>query len=191
MRESAVIAHSPRPAYTIFELIVVLAVLLLLAGIVIPSTSALYGNTRPQAAADVIRGEIASARAWASDEGQPYRVALSKDGTKIRRGPDGDFAASGAVKMPTPSARSVEYALEHATATVSSSDPNSPPQTDANNWVTVAVFMPDGPCRDDGPPSTYVDITEKGYNVAGMRIEVRTITGRVRMVPVTTSGSKK
>jgi len=64
-----------------------MAILVLLAVIVIPSTDGLYGDSRTKGAADQIRGELAAARAWATEEGIPVRVAISPDGRKIRRAP--------------------------------------------------------------------------------------------------------
>ena len=52
IRTFAVIPASrhPRTGYTLFELIVVMAILILLAVVVFPSTSSLYGNSRPKVA---------------------------------------------------------------------------------------------------------------------------------------------
>ena len=55
----------PRPGYTIFELVVVLAILLMLAAISLPSYEALYGNSKQRAAVDTVRTRIANARSKA------------------------------------------------------------------------------------------------------------------------------
>ena len=92
----------PRRGFTLVEVIVVMAILILLAIIVLPSLGAFRGDTRSRAAGDVIRGELAVARARAKDEGKPYRVALSPDGRRLRRAPDAaDFAQAPASDQPT------------------------------------------------------------------------------------------
>src|SRR3954470_15195895 len=103
-------ASAARRGFTLFELIVVMTLLLLLAAIILPSVGAFRGDTRQRAGADSIRGELATARARALDEGRPYRVAISQGGRRIRRAPDGpDFAQASAFGHPDGSAASVDY----------------------------------------------------------------------------------
>lgn len=173
------LASRRRPAFTLVELIAVIAVLLLLAAVVLPSVTAFRGDTRHRAAADAIRGELAVARARAMEEGRPYRVAVSQDKKRLRRAPDSDaFAQAAGSDGPSGSAAVVDYELEHVTAEVAS-ETDLPPEP-IDGWVTLAVVLPDGTCRDD---SVFVTVTEPGNG--SLRLHVRGLTGTSRVVPKT------
>jgi prepilin-type N-terminal cleavage/methylation domain-containing protein len=179
--------HTPRRGYTLFELLVVMAILLLLAVIIIPSVVSFRGDTRQRAAADVIRGELAVARARAKEEGRPYRVAVSDDGTRIRRAPDDtSFAEAGASSQASGSAIVVEYAFDYVTAQVVPEQDANPP-TKENGWTTVAVVQPDGTCREDN-----VLVSLKDNDGGTLYLRVRGLTGRSRVLtqPPTNGGTK-
>lgn len=165
-----------RRGFTLFELIVVLALLLLLAAVILPSVGAFRGDSRPRAAADALRGELAAARSRAMEEGRPYRVALSADKTRLRRAPDtADFAQAAAHDGASPSAAAVDYALEHVTAEVVSETGDGVDTSDG--WATVATVLPDGSCRED---TALVVITEPG--AGSLRVRVRGLTASSRVV---------
>ncbi|HSQ54888.1 MAG TPA: prepilin-type N-terminal cleavage/methylation domain-containing protein [Gemmata sp.] len=134
--------------YTLIELLIVMAILILFVTLVLPSTSSYWSGNRQKAAADQIRGEIAAARAWAIEEGVPYRVALSSDGTKVRRAPESEFSEPAADNGPA-SARRVEQTFDSATAQLISGGDASSAASGNDGWLTIAVIMPDGTCRDD------------------------------------------
>jgi len=50
-------------------MLVVLALLIILGTIIIPSTAALYGNSRQKAGADMVRARLADGRALAMETG--------------------------------------------------------------------------------------------------------------------------
>ena len=75
-----------RSAYTLFEMVLVLALLVLLAGLSIPSIESMYADYRLQAAVDDVGGAWASLRARAIIEGRPYRFAVN--GGDFRGAPD-------------------------------------------------------------------------------------------------------
>jgi prepilin-type N-terminal cleavage/methylation domain-containing protein len=180
----AVSARPRRPGFTLFELIVVMALLLLLAAIVIPSLGAFRGDTRQRAASDIIRGELAVARARAMEEGKPYRVALSSDGSRIRRAPDGpDFEQMSAFDSPSGSAIAVDYPFDHVTAQVITEQDGMAPTENAG-WVTIATVMPDGSCREE---TSLILITEEGR--PGLHVRIRGLTGSSRVVPANGNGA--
>lgn len=171
-------ARSRRRGFTLFELIVVMALLLLLAAVVIPSLGAFRGDTRMRAAADVIRGELAVARARAMEEGRPYRIALSADGARIRRAPDGpDFEQVSGLDHASGSSPAVDYPLDQVTAQVVAEQDGMTPPT-ANGWVTIATVQPDGTCRED---TALIVIKEEDR--AGFYVRVRGLTSSSRVVP--------
>src|SRR5580704_2382639 len=92
---------SSRQGYTIMELVVVLAILIILGSVIIPTLSSYYGNTRQKATADLIRARIVEGRAKAMEQGAWYRLALNSDKKRTRLAPDGgvngtDFASLSA-----------------------------------------------------------------------------------------------
>jgi type II secretory pathway pseudopilin PulG len=188
-----------RRGYTVLELLVVMAILILFVSIVLPSINAFFGNNRPKAAADQIRGELAAARAWAIEEGVPYRVAISADGTKVRRAPEAEFDQPVA-EDGSAAARRVEHTFEKAIAEVLAEDGATPQQAGTGGWVTIAIVMPDGTCRDDrdesddnGNQVVTVAVREradptKPPSTGSINLTIRGITGQVR---VTTSGNNK
>jgi prepilin-type N-terminal cleavage/methylation domain-containing protein len=166
-----------RRAFTLAELIVVLAILVLLAAVLLPSLTAFRGDSRQRAAADVIRGELAAARARAKEEGRPYRVAVSEDGRRIRRAPDAeDFAEAGAAGDPGGSSAAIEYAFEHVTAAVVAEQGAEQPQA-VNGWFAVACVQPDGTCREET-----VLVALKDENGTTLYLRIRGVTGTTRVV---------
>lgn len=168
---------APRRGFTVFEIVVVLALLLLLAAVLLPSVGAFRGDTRQRAAADLIRAELAVARSRAMEEGRPYRVAVSADGKRVRRAPDGpEFATAAGFGHADSSAQVVDYPFDEVTAEVVSEQPDSGP-VQIDNWVTIATVQPDGTCREDG---ALVLIKEEDGST--MRVHVRGLTGASRVV---------
>lgn len=173
------IRQTYRRGYTLFELIVVMAILLLLAAIILPSIGAFRGDTPQRAAADVVRGELAIARARAKADGQPYRVAVSQDGTRIRRAPDStNFAQANADSSSSGSASAVDYPFDdHVTAAVVT-EGNNPPPVASDGWVTLATVQPDGTCLEDG---TVVSLTDA--HGGAMYLHIRGLTASSRVIP--------
>jgi prepilin-type N-terminal cleavage/methylation domain-containing protein len=182
-----------RRGYTLIELLLVLAILILFAVIVLPSSNTFFGGNRAKAAADTIRSELAAARAWASEDGVPYRVALSADGTKIRRAPETEFNEPATENGPA-AARRAEHTFEKVVAEVVVGDDGTAATATEGGWVTIAVVLPDGTCRDDreeaednGNEIVIVAVRERPHadkppNDAGIHVVIRGITGHVRVV---------
>ncbi len=188
--------HPRRSGFTLFELIVVMAILLLFIVLIMPSLEGLGSGNHSKVAGDQIRGELAAARAWAMQEGIPIRVALSPDGTKIRRSPENEFDQQAAQDVAV-SARRVEYTFDKATATVTATntDGSTSQQTaDDTGWVTIAVVLSDGTCRDDrvggdGNQIVTVAVRDEGMSSdsGAVNITILGITGQVS----TTTGTQK
>ncbi|MCI0702095.1 MAG: prepilin-type N-terminal cleavage/methylation domain-containing protein [Planctomycetia bacterium] len=171
------IARTIPRGYTMIELLVVMAILIVLAVVIIPSIGAFRGDSRQRAAADSIRGELAVARSRAVEEGIPYRIAISEDGKRIRRAPDGvDFVSLTGADHASSTARVVDYPLEHITLEiVAEQDGQVAPVTDG--WISIAIVMPDGTCRAD---NVLVAINEDDRQP--MWVRIRGLTGTSRVV---------
>jgi type II secretion system protein H len=177
----------PRRGYTLIELIAVMAILVLIAAVIIPSVAGFRGDSRPRAAADAIRGELAAARARAKEEGRPYRLALSQDGKRFRRAPDDEnFGQAAAADASGGAFAAVDFAFEHVTASVVP-EQDAPPPAPVDGWVTVATVLPDGTCREDT-----VLVSLKDEDGPALQLRVRGVTCRTSVVtnPSATGGAK-
>ena len=157
----------------------VLAVLVILAAVAIPSISSLYGNARQKAGVDLFRARLADTRALAMETGTLYRIAISEDGTKIRVGPDGtDFGTAPASNQPSLSAKVIESTFDSKVTAEVWADADDPPPLVDQGWTTVATFLPDGTCKEDT-----VIVRVKEGEFPPMRVLVRGVTGGSRTLP--------
>src|SRR4051794_6473989 len=137
--------RTDRRGYTLFELVCVMALIVVLGAAVLPSMTGLYGDTHQRAAADLFNTRLAEARAKAMETGQPYRVALNGD--KLRVAPEGDDFAT--LPPDTPAAyasKATEDTLDKATAGLTGVAGAAAPDADQAGWATIATFLPDGTC---------------------------------------------
>lgn len=164
-----------RRGYTILELLVVVATLLILGSVAVPSIFGLQGDTRSKAAADLIRSRMNDARAKAMEDGRPYRLALSSDFLHLRLAPDatGSAAAPQGNDDGTGDVVLEDNLPEGVTAQVLLSQDEQSTQDQAG-WIRVATFLPDGTCKED---SIEVETVETG--VTPFVIRLRGLTGAV------------
>lgn len=165
-----------RRGYTLMELLVVIAILLVLGAILAPTFRSLSGNTKTKAAADVVRGRLADARAYAVEQGRAYRVSVSPDGNRVRVTPVTEVDPSDPMVTPY---FSQDDLPDQVSAALASFDPESGMlMTDPDGWVWVATFLPDGTTREDGAA---VRVSEPG--VQPYMVRVRGMTGVTDVVP--------
>jgi type II secretory pathway pseudopilin PulG len=180
-----------RKGYTILELVIVLAVLIILGSVLVPTLSGLYGNTRQKAAADLIRSRIVEARAKAMERGAWFRVAISQDKTRIRLAPDAGVNGTAFASLP-PSASSdpqslvVEDTFEKVTAELVDVDPTDTRQPDGE-WLTVFTVGPEGICQET--TNTTISIKESNYDP--VFVQVRYIAASSAIVGLPKNGGKK
>jgi prepilin-type N-terminal cleavage/methylation domain-containing protein len=182
------IVRTPRPAYTLFELMLVLVLLVLLAAIAYPSLDSLLGTFRMNAAADMLRANWADARAYAMNEGRAYRFAVLPNQGNFRVAPDSpdfwsgndpapddannpplvvDDALPKGVRFATPDSyqSAALYQTGESALPVGSVDPGS--------WSTIVTFLPDGTTKED------VEIVFTGGGARPLDIKLRALTGAV------------
>jgi prepilin-type N-terminal cleavage/methylation domain-containing protein len=163
-----------RPAFTLLELILVLALLVLLGALAYPSVEGAYAGIRLRAGADALRAALAGARSHAMDESRPYRFCVLPGTGKYRVAPDSS-AYWGGGEAPTPE------------------DPNNPPLVleeslpkdivftmdegaasgDAGGWMTVVTLLPEGEASDDR------QFTLRLPGVRPIIVRLRALTGLV------------
>jgi prepilin-type N-terminal cleavage/methylation domain-containing protein len=168
--------RTARHGYTLLELLVVLAVLIILGAAVTMTFDGYYSNTRQKAAADGIRARLADARAKAMEQGTWYRLAIHSDMTRIRLAPDGpDFASLPADNPPSFGSTVTEDRFDDGvSAEVIYGDSQ---ETDPGEWRTIATVGPEGICKEDG-----ARILVKERNFQPIEIRVRGVIGSARIV---------
>ena len=171
--------RKPRRGFTLIEILAVLALLLILGSVIIPSINGFYGNARQKAGADMVRARLADARALAMETGTAYRVAISEDKTQIRVAPDAGFAEAVASTTASVTAKAIETKFEKEVTAQVEVDPDEPPPVNNSGYITVVTFLPDGTCKED---KAVVAVHEG--NFLPLRIQVRGVTGGTRTLPV-------
>ncbi|AWM41719.1 hypothetical protein GobsT_71870 [Gemmata obscuriglobus] len=166
-----------RRGFTLLEVLLVMAVLILLAAVILPGMNTVRGDSRQYAAVDAIRTELGAARSRAALENRPYRLAIDAAGNRLRRAPDGDdFAGAAATDHPDGASVAVDFEFERATAEILS-DPSSSVSPDG--WQTIAVVLPAGTCLDD---TLTIGVRDRDNPNAVVRVNIRGLNATARIV---------
>jgi prepilin-type N-terminal cleavage/methylation domain-containing protein len=169
--------RNARRGFTLLEIIVVLAVLLILGAVIVPAMSSYHGNAHQKAAADGIRARLADARAKAMQDGTWYRLAVHEDKTRIRLAPDGpDFASITASEVQGFDSKVTEDKFEDGVTAELILDSDDQVHNDSG-WLTIATVGPEGICKEDG-----VMIAVKESTFAPIQIRVRGVIGNAKLV---------
>lgn len=176
-----------RAGYTLLEMVAVLAVLLIIGAVAVPTFSGFFGNTKQRAASDIIRTRLAEARAKAMERGTPFRVAINSDKTRIRVAPDtAEFSSTTADDPPAYDSTVTEDKLEEVTVELVQEEGDDR-TTDSGGWLTVATMRPDGSCKE----AKTVTLTVKQSTFAPIQIQVRGLTGQARTISGPKQGDAK
>ncbi len=176
-----------RRGFTLFEMVIVLALMLIIASLSIPSIESMYSDSKMQAGVDQVRGAWAGMRSHAISEGQQYRFGVSANGGDFRAAPDRPEYWAGDTPEPTDPNNPplvIQGTLPKGiTFTVGdASDPGSgdgagasAASTAGGAWTTVAVFLPDGTAQQD------VEITFRMPDTGAtpISLKLRALTGGV------------
>jgi hypothetical protein len=181
-------------------MILVLAIVVVLCAMAYPSLDSMFGGYKVSAGADMVRAAWADAQAYAIDEGRAYRFALTPYTGNFRVAPDDDSFWTGGSEAPSaPTSNSSEPALiiDGVLPKGAKFEVSEVRETDADmaavapvgnsgggNWVTVAVFLPDGTAREDAE----VRLTARGIRPMIMRL--RGLTGVVTVKPGDSEGKR-
>jgi len=184
-----------RRAFTLLEMVLVLAIVVILLSIAYPSWTSMQRQYRLEGAADVAKGGMVSARAQAIEEGRPYRFAIVPGKGNFRVAPDSPAYWSGGQPPPPSDGTAPPLVLEgrldgawfgeagqveEGAATALEKDEVNPDQ-----WKAVAVFLPDGTARvpdatDDSLPEVAIPVATEGTRplVVCLRLLTGTVTSR-------------
>jgi prepilin-type N-terminal cleavage/methylation domain-containing protein len=160
-----------RPGFTLLELCVVMAAILILGAVFLPSIVAFRGNTQVVAAADAVRGKMSQARMKAMQEGQPYRLALSADGRRVRV--SGESIELTGESMRTDGVSGPAFQAEDDFPETVTGELMEESASEAiNGWRPVATFLPDGTCREE-----FVRVLLREPGVRPILLTLRGLTG--------------
>jgi len=170
-----------RRGFTLFECIVVLAILLVAAAVVTPTLSSMSGKTPLNAAADIVKARWADARSRAIAEGRPYRFAVMEGTGKFRVAPDSpEFWGDGG-SAPSTSGDSTQPPLvidgaldvgqDVRFCSSNGSAQGGGQSGGGGSWSCPIVFLPDGTTEQDA------EIAFGANGGASVVLRVRAITG--------------
>lgn len=200
-----------RFAFSLVEMLLVLALLVIAAAITVPYVDSIFRESKPRAAADAFRAALLQARTAAMEEGRAYRVGVVPGEGAYRVAPDDDSFWTGAgTGSPVgqgaiPPLRQAWHLPHDITFGGGPIDPSAPtvapePGTkakpdpdsiDAGRFVPWVVFFSDGTAEADQ------EITFRVGNGGGpaLAVTLRAMTGvtTVRKVPpaATSPGAKQ
>jgi prepilin-type N-terminal cleavage/methylation domain-containing protein len=182
--------HGQRQAYTLLEVILVLALLVIITGITLPTILSSYASYRVRAGTDTIRAGFVDARMHAIEDARPYRFAFVPGKGNFRVAPDDPAYWSGS---PPQDEKSPPFIREEALPNgirfslndnpVDTQSPSALPigSVGPEQWTTYVVFEPDGTA--DNPPSPIT------LTLTGARPLVITLRGITGTSKVTNGGT--
>jgi prepilin-type N-terminal cleavage/methylation domain-containing protein len=178
-----------RAGYTLLELVLVLAIMVILAAMIYPSAESMYGHLKLSQGADTVRDAWAAARAHAINEGRPYRFAIIPGQGNLRIAPDSsEYWAGGGPTQNESDDPDNKPLVETKTLPkglrFSSGDSAPPPVTQGPSsipedgispdmWSTRTVFLADGTATDD------VEVIFGADGTMGRVLKLRALTGAV------------
>jgi prepilin-type N-terminal cleavage/methylation domain-containing protein len=175
-----------RRGFTLLELVLVLAVVVMLAAIAIPSILPLYRQYRVAAAADSIKAALITARAQAVEDGQPYCLYIIPGKGNFRVAPENYTGGSNGPPAPDAAGNQPYVAEDSLPQSIVFAEGDNAPipeddevtslpsdQINSTQWKPVATLLPDGTARED------VVITLRTRGGAAMIVNLRGLTGAV------------
>src|SRR5262245_18951781 len=170
-----------RRAFTILELMLVMAVIVIVAALSFPALDAMFDFAKDHAARDMVRARWAEMRAKALEQNRPYRFAVTENTGKFRIAPDddtywsGNSTGEGADDKPL----IIEGELPDGVLFTTSAEAfagEAAPAPGALWGLTVAVYLGEGIARDDAE----IYFGRAGQRPLGLRL--RGLTGAVSSI---------
>lgn len=150
-----------RKGYTLMELMLVMAIIVIMGGVAYPSAMSMWTAYRLRAGADAIRAGWVGARSHAVEEGQRYRFSVVPGKGNFRVAPDSaDYWSSSlpdfdhdnpplVVEDTLP--RGIVFTVSNGNDGGSGDGDTSVAigEVDPGQWQTIAVFEADGTAQED------------------------------------------
>jgi prepilin-type N-terminal cleavage/methylation domain-containing protein len=170
--------------FTLLEILLVIAVIVIVGMLVLPTLSSMLRDTRVQAAADMCRSRASLARSMAIEQGRAYVLAASQDGRQIRVSPDdSDPAGEAAVGEGNLPFIQIDELPKNVVLQANVLGDSSTQENTADGWFILATFLPNGTCQEI--LSTF-NVSEPDVNA--VFIEIRGLTGTASIVPSVRQG---
>jgi prepilin-type N-terminal cleavage/methylation domain-containing protein len=173
-----------RTGYTLVEVVLVMAILVIVAAIAIPSLTGMLSSGNLEAAEDTVKAQLTKARNKAKEEGCSYKFCIKVNTGSYRIAPDSDeywggtggSANSSNSNSSAPEGKVIEGKLPEK---VCFSPPQGLSKSDGagSDWSTVATFLSDGTAVDDAQ----VGIAVEGHNP--LLINLKGATGSISSAP--------
>jgi prepilin-type N-terminal cleavage/methylation domain-containing protein len=177
-----------RPGFTLLEVVLVAALLVILAAITYPTASSMYAHEKVKAAADSVRGSMANARSRAVSEGRRYKLAVVANKGNFRIAPDspsywsgsgtGDEGASnrtGPLVLTDKLPKGISFSTGASDSASFGGDDDANESVSWDSWTDAATFLPDGTATEDR------DITLSVNGTKPVVLKLRAMTGTVTM----------
>jgi prepilin-type N-terminal cleavage/methylation domain-containing protein len=168
-----------RRGFTLLELLLVLAIVVMAAAISVPVVTAMLADAHITAGADMVRARIADTRARALDSGVPWKIAyLPGTGVLQYAAEDDADHWSDTSQEPDETPDFVRSELHKDVILAANRDDiagSAGGGQASGGWQTLAVFTADGGARDDG----MVYVGKAG--MMPLRLRVRGLTGAVTL----------
>ena len=158
-----------RPAHTLLEVILVLALLVIIAGITFPTVMSAYGSQRIRAGSDTIRAGFVEARTHAVSESRRYRFSVMEGKGNFRVAPDDPAFWSGS--GPPQDDQNPAFVYEDDVPVKFGFINGGGGEGGGSQWKTMAIF------DSDGSADNLEDITLRLRGTRPLVITLRALTG--------------
>ncbi len=165
---------SARDGYTLLELLLVMAIILITASLAVPAIEGMMTDSRMKAARDMVRARWADVRGQAMKEGRPYVFGVVDGTGKFIVEPEDDNAPSNTNDKPFKIEGVLPETVAFAVSQSNVGSSNSGHST--SGYQPIVVYLADGTARDD------VSLMFGKENGSLMGLKVRALTGSVTMI---------
>lgn len=188
-RDRPTVSRPRGVAYTLFEMVLVLALILVFLAISYPSLEAMYGDFRVQTAMDGVRAAWAQARARAVEDGRSYAFGVVPSSGNYRIAPEGADYWDGdpptiedelvpPLVMTDSLPKGVRFQTPTSGLSLSDYAASLPAdQVPFTDWEKMVTFLPDGTARED------IEIVFEARGARPMIIRLRALTGVITVRP--------
>lgn len=171
-------AARKRPAYTLMEIILVMALIVVMSAIAVPAMQSMLSDAGVSAAGDRIRGRLADTRAYTMAQGRSWKLAFIANTGVYQLAPEDSVEWENVTKELDVKPDLIRDGLPQGIVfAVNQGDilSNDKALPDGSAWETLAVYSPDGSAHDD--VTVYYGRPGFGPN----RVVLRGLTGTVSM----------
>jgi prepilin-type N-terminal cleavage/methylation domain-containing protein len=163
---------APRPAFTLLEVLLVVAILLILGAAAYPTLNGMWGDVKVKAAADQVQGAWVEARAAAIEDGRSYKFGVQKETGKFRVAPASSFVEVANLGEDSAPPYVQDGELKSGIKFDLTGKDDLPGE---GEWTIVAQFNPDGTCEKD----VEITLSDTDPDIPPRVVRVRAMTGAV------------